>query len=595
MSTIVGYTSDAVDDLLTVAKARSSHTGVQPASSISDLTEVLQDLLASSLVAGANITKTYDDGAGTITIASSGGGGGIVEGIALSAHTLGTGSAAANTTALNAAVAAAKAADKPLINDLGAITIDINDRIDMLGDNFRARFNGLTLRQTVANKAGVRFGGPTQDIDGLTVWNIDNPDAADTNANGFEFTNCLFSRFTNLVAINWARGFYMPQEAPTIMSSTSNTVFSCYFENLRFNGWAISAIDFRTWLPGSASSTGNVWNNVYCHNNYFGSADACTSSAIVMRAHDESIFNQVNVEWCLPAGDAVFFQECRNMVFNSLHYEGITLTNNSALFRAYFDCRITIHGISAMTTTIANNTGQKSIFRGYSIGGNPLSLDVTSIRVRNTTNAGSRPFSLMEIESGSTDGNCEFRKSDTSQFNGSIVVDPTTVIPRQVSRVNDISYRNFTAPNIPIDLVRTANATDIVSSTTLVTDDVMQYALEASTRYMIEGCIFYLVAAASDMKFRFNYTGTGTARVAANSASVLSTTSGTNAISYATVSLNQDNVAGGVDSVGMSMPYRGIITTTTAGTLSFQYAQNTSGASALNLREHSHMSIRKLS
>lgn len=36
----------------------------------------IQDLLDSTLVAGANVTKAYDDAAGTITIAAEGGGGG---------------------------------------------------------------------------------------------------------------------------------------------------------------------------------------------------------------------------------------------------------------------------------------------------------------------------------------------------------------------------------------------------------------------------------------------------------------------------------------------------------------------------------------
>lgn len=594
MSTIVGLTEAATVDLVNTAKARANHTGTQAASTIIDLTEVTQDLMASTLTAGANVTVTYNDGAGTITIASTASGGGIIEGIALSAHTLGVGTATANTTAVRAAIAAAIAADKPLINDLGQIDISINDRIDMLGDNFRARFNGLRLVQTVANKAGARFGGASQDIDGLTVYNSGNPASTDTLASGVEFTNCLFSRFTNIVTQNWARGFFMPQAAPTIGDAGSNTVFSCLFDNIRINGWAISAIDFRTWVASSAASTGNVWNNTYLHNNFFGSASACTDAPITMRAFDETVFNQLNVEWCLPAGDAVFLQECRNMQFNSLHYEGITLTGNSALMRAYFDVRVTINAASAKSITIANNSGQKSFFRGYSIGGNPMSIDATSIRVRTITNAGARPFGLMEIESGSTDGNCEFRKVDVGNFTGAIVVDPTGVVPAQVSRYNDVSLRNFVAPNIPVDLIRTTDATAIVSSTTLVTDGVMQFAAEIGT-YVIDGMLSYNVPAAADLKVRFNFTGTATGKFSSLATTVLSTTSGSNAANFAVASLNTDNVQGGVDSLDIAMPYKGILTVTVAGTFSIQYAQSVSNATGLTVKNGSYLSYRKKS
>lgn len=55
---------------------RANHTGTQPASTISDLTEATQDIVGALLVAGTNVTITYDDVANTITISASGGGGG---------------------------------------------------------------------------------------------------------------------------------------------------------------------------------------------------------------------------------------------------------------------------------------------------------------------------------------------------------------------------------------------------------------------------------------------------------------------------------------------------------------------------------------
>ena len=59
------------------AYAPISHT--HSASQITDFAEATDDRVAALLVAGANVTLTYNDAAGSLTIASTGGGGGIAE------------------------------------------------------------------------------------------------------------------------------------------------------------------------------------------------------------------------------------------------------------------------------------------------------------------------------------------------------------------------------------------------------------------------------------------------------------------------------------------------------------------------------------
>ena len=49
---------------------------LQDSPAISDLSESIDDRVANLLVAGSNITLTYNDGAGALTIDASGGGGG---------------------------------------------------------------------------------------------------------------------------------------------------------------------------------------------------------------------------------------------------------------------------------------------------------------------------------------------------------------------------------------------------------------------------------------------------------------------------------------------------------------------------------------
>lgn len=61
-------------------RSRANHTGTQPASTISDFSEAVDDRVSSLLVAGTNITLTYNDGANTLTVDASGGGGGVSDG-----------------------------------------------------------------------------------------------------------------------------------------------------------------------------------------------------------------------------------------------------------------------------------------------------------------------------------------------------------------------------------------------------------------------------------------------------------------------------------------------------------------------------------
>lgn len=52
---------------------RANHTGTQVASTISDFSEAVDDRVAALLVQGSGVTLTYDDAAGTLTVAATGG------------------------------------------------------------------------------------------------------------------------------------------------------------------------------------------------------------------------------------------------------------------------------------------------------------------------------------------------------------------------------------------------------------------------------------------------------------------------------------------------------------------------------------------
>ncbi|WJN60942.1 hypothetical protein [Pseudomonas sp. SO81] len=65
-----GATANATDSAL---RDRSTHTGTQAASTISDLVEVTQDTVGAMIVAGANVSVSYNDTAGTLTVSAASG------------------------------------------------------------------------------------------------------------------------------------------------------------------------------------------------------------------------------------------------------------------------------------------------------------------------------------------------------------------------------------------------------------------------------------------------------------------------------------------------------------------------------------------
>lgn len=154
------------------------------------------------------------------------------------------------------------------------------------------------------------------------------------------------------------------------------------------------------------------------------------------------------------------------------------------------------------------------------------------------------------------------------------------------------------APNVPVDKVRTSDATPVNNSTTLVADDTMTATLTAGT-WIVEGTVIYDCAATADLKCRLNYTGTVTS--SAFSAPVLTTaatSSATNQGNFAAREANSNFAAGGYG-VGTgslaALIFRGVLVVSTGGTLSIQYAQNAADASDLTVRAGSHLSYRKAS
>ena len=243
--------------------------------------------------------------------------------------------------------------------------------------------------------------------------------------------------------------------------------------------------------------------------------------------------------------------------------------------------------------TIANNTGQKSIFRGYSADGNPGGVDATSIRVSNLTNTGAKPFALCEIESGSSNLDFIFRRADLDSFNGSIIVHPTGFVPSQVESYNDVRLRGVSGPNVYVDKVRTTDAAAI-TNTTLVSDTVMTFPTTPGT-YIVDGILIFTAPTAADLSLRFNHAAAATGKFAVAAPGIDTTASPVSPINFATIQINTTTSIGGIDSVEQALHFTGTLVVTTAGTFAIQYAEATASGSLSPAKTLSRLSYRKVS
>jgi hypothetical protein len=76
LDTITITTSATQNSTDAQLRDRATHTGSQDVSTIANLAEYIQDTVAAFVIEGTGITKTYNDGANTLTLTASGGGGG---------------------------------------------------------------------------------------------------------------------------------------------------------------------------------------------------------------------------------------------------------------------------------------------------------------------------------------------------------------------------------------------------------------------------------------------------------------------------------------------------------------------------------------
>lgn len=337
-----------------------------------------------------------------------------------------------DTTALQNAINAALSQKRELYIPKG--DYKITAALDMRGDGLQVRGSSpwfTTIHQTTSNTGGILLGGQHQKIQGF---GLDYPTAAvstDTLSVAFEFYGGFVSEYQELVAWNSGKGFALWQGG-------LNGTFSCRFSTLEVSGYSITAIDFTS---ASTYSTGNVWSNIYTHNNPAGTSLANTGPCVKFGYCDEQVIHQLNIEWSNPADDALSFVQCKNNTIDGLHFEQITPSTTGKSFVRLFDqCKLQLRAMSLSFNTVPASRGS---FKAFSIGGGNVFLDVSGLNLNsNTVSTSGTTMTLVGFDSAPSNGSVSIIEAETSIF-AAMTLNDSTGVPT-VKRIND----EYTDPSI---------------------------------------------------------------------------------------------------------------------------------------------------
>lgn len=147
---------------------------------------------------------------------------------------------------------------------------------------------------------------------------------------------------------------------------------------------------------------------------------------------------------------------------------------------------------------------------------------------------------------------------------------------------------------LPITATKTANE-PVTSSTTLQNDDELLVAVEANAMYDVLLHLLHDSATAGDVVIGWSGPSGATMNWGMIGAQVTTTSSTTVPdVTMPALTIAQTNALGGGASIGTYCLVHGVLTTAgTAGTLNFRWAQNSSNATASNVRAGSQLILKR--
>jgi hypothetical protein len=352
------------------------------------------------------------------------------------------------TTAFQNWIAAAKSSGEIMVGNAN-MTVKVSGTLDLRANGLRYIGNGMQIINTGTNLVGVYVGGLSQVITGLHHAYSAQQSSSQTNAAGIE----LYEGFQSYYFDWWSDlaydGIRLAQSGWAPISTVTNVVFSCLFQNIFINGYSHRALSMQTWPSGSASSTGCVFQNVYTHNNYTGSVASSSDAAMVFTDWDESVFGQINIEWNIfPSGQsAIFLQAFRNCTINSIHFEGLTIPGTAGLFRTYGSTNLSVYGLNWVNSTLSPTSGVKSVLDAGFGAGLSVAHSMQGVRINVSgqaalvTATGSFVLCRLDSDMSTNNATITFDQVDTSSFtsasslNWVVGDDPNSPVVEQINEI----------------------------------------------------------------------------------------------------------------------------------------------------------------
>lgn len=273
-----------------------------------------------------------------------------------------------STAQIGSCIAAGHANGMPVLFPAGTFSVDeaLNWKLPGL-QVYGAGSSNTVILQSTSNTPILQLAGQGQTISGLRLAYPTLQGTANTSSIAIEFGDdsvgsCFMSKFSDLYVTQAQTGLAV---SPSV--STAAGLFSCLFENTHVLGFSYSAINLvgNNGL-GGADCTGCVFNNVYVHNNFSGTADSNSAWwPVYFQAWDELVINQINVEHAeIFDSDAVAFSSVGNAVVNSMHLEHLEVSGNPGWGFVYVSHASTavINGLSIRFPTMTG-TSYNSVIR----------------------------------------------------------------------------------------------------------------------------------------------------------------------------------------------------------------------------------------
>ncbi len=316
-----------------------------------------------------------------------------------------------DTAALDAAAAAAIAADRPLY--LPAGTYNRSAPWDLRADGLTVYGAGAlatTIRMTVGDQPILLLGRQFQHVSDLKLTYAAAQPATATNANAVVWYKPYSGTYERLHISKAARAFHTAQVDYYLDATdpTGNYTFSCSFSDIWVEEYSLRAWDLRSY---GRRSTGCVFNNVYCVNEPGGVATAVERSC-EFGVWDEIVANQFNIEGVQTNGSALLFNDVFGAIINGLHFERVHLgttwasafldlygTNSRAIVNSATVC------FSTMPSAANGGVDRLGVFKV----GDGVALTVNGFSQH--SNTVSAPERALVISDGLTSANVEIVNS----------------------------------------------------------------------------------------------------------------------------------------------------------------------------------------